>query len=59
MSIDKERPRRMANENCNIRGQEDDLSCRPDGATKDKLWVLAGDILGLGVVFAVYRIVSN
>ena len=56
---DKDRPRRLANRNCDIRGQEDDLSCREGGETRDKLWVMAGDIIGLGVVFTVYRIVSH
>ena len=56
---DKDRPRRLANRNCDIRGQEDDLSCREGGEMRDKLWVMAGDILGLGVVFTVYRIVSQ
>ena len=50
---------RMANENCDIRGQEDDLACRPEGEFRDKLWVLASDIVGLGAVWAVYRIVSS
>ena len=49
----------MSTENCNIRGQEDDLSCRADGATRDKLVVLATDLVGLGIVLAVYRAVSN
>ena len=55
---DKNNPR-MSTENCNIRGQEDDLSCRADGATRDKLVMLATDLVGLGVVLAVYRIVSS
>ena len=56
---DKDRPRRLANRNCDIRGQEDDLSCREGGEIRDKLWMMAGDILGLGVVLTVYRIVSH
>ena len=55
---DKNNPR-MSTENCNIRGQEDDLSCRADGATRDKLVMLATDLVGLGIVLAVYRIVSS
>ena len=55
---DKNNPR-MSTENCNIRGQEDDLTCRPDGATRDKLVMLATDLVGLGVVMAVYKIVSS
>ena len=49
----------MSTENCNIRGQEDDLSCRAGGATRDKLVMLATDMVGLGVVFTIYRIVSS
>ena len=45
----------MSAENCNIRGQEDDLTCRADGATRDKLALLASDLVGLAVVAAVYR----
>ena len=55
---DKRRPR-MANENCHIKGQEDDLSCRPNGETTDKLWLLASDVVGLGAVLIVYRYVSQ
>ena len=42
-----------------MRGQEDDLSCREDGATRDKLVMLATDLLGVGLVVAVYKMVSN
>ena len=56
--LDKDDPR-PSSMNCDIRGQEDDLSCRPNGEFKDKIWMLAGDILGLGVVCAVYKIISN
>merc|ERR1712183_1041707 len=56
--FDKNNPR-MSTENCNIRGQEDDLSCRADGATRDKLVILATDLVGLGIVLAVYRAVSS
>ena len=49
----------MSTENCNVRGQEDDLSCREDGATRDKLVMLATDLLGVGLVVAVYKMVSN
>ena len=49
----------MSTANCHIRGQEDDLSCREDGATRDKLVLLASDLVGLAVVMAVYKIVSS
>ena len=55
---DKDDPRPSAR-NCDIRGQEDDLSCRPNGEVKDKLWILASDIVGLGVVCAIYKLVSS
>ena len=58
-NLETERPRRLSHQNCDIRGQEDDLACRPGQQTRDKLWSLAGDILGLGVVFTVYKFVST
>ena len=44
---------------CDIRGREDDLDCRPDGDKREKAWMLAGDIFGLGVVFCIYNFVNN
>ena len=44
---------------CDIRGREDDLDCKPGGELREKVWMLAGDMLGLGVVFYIYNIVNN
>jgi len=57
-AYDRDSPRPSMS-NCDIRGREDDLDCREGGEWRQKAWQVAGDLVGLGVLAAVYNYVSR
>merc|ERR1711997_1215146 len=58
LSAENQKPR-MANQNCHIRGREDDLNCSKNGEKIEKLTYVVGEMVGLAVLCYVYKMVNN
>jgi len=58
LAADRNKPR-MANQNCDIRGREDDLTCSENGENIEKVTYIVGEMVGLAVLCYFYKMVNN